>query len=242
MSDEPSARRSRSSARAGGFHLAPAAELGESSLLPAVAVLTAAGLYATLPARFIANSGGLITGVRVVVPLVAGVLVLALLLAAPGKGLAAVVSRRTLMLIAIAMLAVANIASIYLLVHLIVNGHKVNGHDLIRAAIHIWCTNVLVFGLGYWQLDGGGPRSRRDDGQRAPDFLFPQMTAPEVAAPGWKTMFLDYVYVSFTNAIAFSPTDAMPLTRRAKMLMLFQSSASLLLLAMVAARAVNILQ
>ena len=241
MQRDPWIRRLRTTAGVSGSHMASTAELGESSLLPAAAVLTAAGLYATLPARFIANSGGLIGAVRLVVPAVAVMLVVALVLAAPGKGRNAPVSRRTLMLAAIAMLALANIASIYLLVHLIVNGHTVNGHELIRAAIHIWCTNVIVFALGYWQLDAGGPRARRQGQRRPPDFLFPQAVAPEFATPGWQTMFLDYVYVSFTNAIAFSPTDAMPLTRRAKMLMLFQSSASLLLLAMVAARAVNIL-
>lgn len=225
-----------------GSHLVETAEHGESSLLPAAAVLAAAGLYATLPASFIVNSGGVILAARLFIPGVAVVLVLALVLAAPGRGFTTLVGRRTLMRIAIGLLAAANIASIYLLVHLVVNGNQVDGHQLIRAAIHIWCTNVIVFGLVYWQLDGGGPRARRDEPEQPPDFLFPQMTEPGFAGPGWRTMFLDYLYVSFTNAIAFSPTDTMPLTKRAKMMMLFQSSASLLLLAMVAARAVNILK
>jgi len=101
---------------------------------------------------------------------------------------------------------------------------------------------VLVFGLLYWQLDSGGPRARRSGENRHADFLFPQMTAPEVTPKDWQPMFFDYVYVAFTNAVAFSPTDAMPLTRFAKALMLVQSASSLLLLAMVAARAVNILR
>jgi hypothetical protein len=151
--------------------------------------------------------------------------------------------RRTIMLGVIAILSVANTGSIVLLVKLIVDGSHVDGHQLIRAAIHIWCTNVLTFGLAYWQLDSGGPVARRGTAlAQRPDFLFPQMTAPEFAEKDRRPLFLDYIYVAFTNAVAFSPTDAMPLTRTAKTLMLVQSGASLLLLAMVAARAVNILK
>ena len=101
---------------------------------------------------------------------------------------------------------------------------------------------MLVFGLWYWQLDSGGPMARRSALAQRPDFLFPQMTAPEFAEKDWRPLFLDYIYRASTNAVAFSPTDAMPLTRTAKTLMLVQSAASLLLLAMVAARAVNILK
>jgi len=123
-----------------------------------------------------------------------------------------------------------------------VTGHKVNGHELIIAAIHIWCTNVIAFALWFWQLDSGGPVARRRRTGVPPDFLFPQQAAPEFAPPNWQPRFLDYLYLSFTNATAFSPTDTMPFTRWAKMLMLAESGASLLLLVMVAARAVNILQ
>ena len=102
----------------------------------------------------------------------------------------------------------------------------------------MWVMNVLVFALWYWQLDRGGPLERRTASVREPDFLFPQQTMGDTA---WQPRFLDYLYLAYTNATAFSPTDAMPLSRWAKMLMLIQSAASLLLAIMVVARAVNIL-
>jgi uncharacterized membrane protein len=101
---------------------------------------------------------------------------------------------------------------------------------------------VIVFALGYWELDGGGP-VRRSEGApaRERDLAFIQMTDPEVRAKDWAPTFVDYLYVAFTNASAFSPTDTMPTTRRAKMLMLVQSAVSIVTLLLVAARAVNIL-
>jgi uncharacterized membrane protein len=106
----------------------------------------------------------------------------------------------------------------------------------------IWVTNVIVFALWYWEFDRGGPVARALAMKPYPDFQFPQMTAPELAPPSWEPMFADYFYLSFTNATAFSPTDVMPLSRWAKMLMLVQSAVSLLLAALVIARAVNILR
>jgi uncharacterized membrane protein len=105
----------------------------------------------------------------------------------------------------------------------------------------MWGVNVLLFGLWFWQLDGGGPVSRPTCLPSQRDFLFPQQTEQAFADSGWRSEFLDYLYVSFTNATAFSPTDAMPLSRWAKMLMLVQSAISLALAVMVVARAVNIL-
>ena len=105
----------------------------------------------------------------------------------------------------------------------------------------IWITNVLVFGLWYWELDRGGPVARLEAHRRQPDFLFPQMTAPDATTPDWTPTFLDYLYTSFTNATAFSPTDTMPLTAWAKLLMMVQSLASLLTVSLVISRAVNIL-
>jgi uncharacterized membrane protein len=105
----------------------------------------------------------------------------------------------------------------------------------------IWVTNVIAFGLWYWEFDRGGPVARALAIKPYPDFQFPQMTSPELAPPSWEPRFTDYFYLSFTNATAFSPTDVMPLSRWAKMLMLVQSAVSLLLAALVIARAVNIL-
>ncbi|HLY85752.1 MAG TPA: hypothetical protein VKO84_04480 [Gaiellaceae bacterium] len=122
------------------------------------------------------------------------------------------------------------------------NGAEATASTLLRAAVHMWVVNVLLFALWYWQLDGGGPLSRPTCPEAERDFLFPQQSEPLLAESGWKPQFLDYLYVSFTNATAFSPTDAMPLSRWAKMLMLIQSAISLALAVMVVARAVNILQ
>ena len=215
--------------------------LGESRWPPILAVLTAAALYATLPGRFIAGSSGLITAARWLVPALALTLLAPLALTAPRRHVVHSIPRRTAAISLIAIVTAANAAAIVLLVHLIVIGRHVAAHELIRAAIHMWCTNVIVFALWFWQLDSGGPMVRHAEASTTPDFLFPQTATPEFASPGWRPKFLDYLYVSFTNATAFSPTDAMPLTQWAKMLMLVESASSLLLLVMVAARAVNIL-
>lgn len=139
-------------------------------------------------------------------------------------------------------LMVANIIALGRLIHLLVFVPKsVVGSSLLAAAAGIWLTNVIVFALWYWELDRGGPDERLEAGHRPPDFLFPQMSTPDCAAPNWSPTFLDYLYIAFTNATAFSPTDTLPLTRWAKVLMLIQSTASLLTVTLVAARAVNIL-
>lgn len=105
----------------------------------------------------------------------------------------------------------------------------------------IWLTNVIVFALWYWDLDRGGPVCRSLGAHKQVDFLFTQMTMPEIAGEDWEPSFLDYFYLSFTNATAFSPTDTLPMTRWAKMTMLLQSAISLVTVALVVARAVNIL-
>jgi uncharacterized membrane protein len=106
----------------------------------------------------------------------------------------------------------------------------------------IWMTNIVVFGLWYWELDRGGPGRRAEAERPFPDFLFPQMSDPLYAPTTWHPRFFDYLYTSFTNGSAFSPTDVMPLTRWAKMLMLVQSTTSLVIVGLVIARAVNILR
>ena len=106
----------------------------------------------------------------------------------------------------------------------------------------IWLTNVIVFGLWYWEFDRGGAVERAAGTNPYPDLLFPQMTSPELAPPDWEPGFIDYLYVSFTNAMAFSPTDTLPMTRWAKLTMLAQSMISVITVALVIARAVNILR
>jgi hypothetical protein len=103
-----------------------------------------------------------------------------------------------------------------------------------------WGTNVIAYGLWFWGFDRGGPVRRREPDPPPPDFQFPQMENPQLAAPDWHPHLVDYIYISFTNSIAFSPTDAMPLSRWAKLVMLSESGISAISILLVAARAVNI--
>lgn len=151
--------------------------------------------------------------------------------------------RRIIGLTLTGLVSITNIGSLILVCHALINGTgDLNGKHLLVSAVSIYITNIILFGLWYWQLDGGGPGGRGT--HRPPvDFLFPQMNTPAriTEEPNWQPTFFDYVYVSVTNATAFSPTDAMPLTHRAKLLMSIQALASLSTVALVAARAVNIL-
>ena len=104
----------------------------------------------------------------------------------------------------------------------------------------LWVTNVLIFAIWFWELDRGGPGNRAPDGRQSPDFLFPQMAEPTLAA-GWRPRFADYLYTSYTNAVAFSPTDTVPLTAMAKLLMAIHSFIALVTVLLVVSRAVNVL-
>jgi hypothetical protein len=149
--------------------------------------------------------------------------------------------RRRLALTLIAIVTAANSYSLILLCHYLLQGGKAEGRSLIGSGIVLWVTNVLLFGVWYWQLDGGGPRARARRRKPHPDFLFVQMTERAFAPPGWRPTLVDYLYTSFTNATAFSPTDTMPLTPMAKALMTSQSLTALATIGLVVARAVNIL-
>jgi len=113
--------------------------------------------------------------------------------------------------------------------------------DLFLSGAAIWGTNVIAFALWYWEFDRGGPVARLEGTAKYPDLQWPQMIDPELSRPGWGPQFIDYLYFSFTNATAFSPTDVMPLARWAKLTMMVQSAVSLVLGILVIARAVNIL-
>jgi Protein of unknown function (DUF1345) len=225
--------------------------IGEPRLFPMAAVLTSAGLYATLPNRFIAGrSEGVFLAARWVVPTLTVLLLAVLVVSVPEGGLVHSLGlgarrlrfeRHVAALTVIAIVSAANAASIWFLVHLLVNGAHAQANLLLRVGIHMWCLNVLVFALWFWELDNGGPVKRLTCGPEGRDFLFPQQADPTID-PSWRPLFLDYLYLSFTNATAFSPTDAMPLSRWAKMLMLLEAAVSLVLALMVAARAVNILK
>nr|WP_165960790.1 DUF1345 domain-containing protein [Actinocrispum wychmicini] len=143
----------------------------------------------------------------------------------------------------IAVISVANAWSAGTLVVGLTQGRF--GEDagpLLMTGAAIWLTNVIVFALWYWEFDRGGPVARALARKPLPDFQFVQMQSPELAHPDWEPAFMDYLYLSFTNATAFSPTDVLPLSRWAKATMLLQSAISLVTVALVIARAVNVLK
>jgi len=193
-------------------------------------------LYVALPERLTLG-----VGPKWGVPILELALLLVLFVAAPRHRRQRPPWTRLAAILLTGVVSAANVLSLALLVDALLHGNKATGRELLFSSVEIWLTNVLVFALWYWELDRGGPDARRDPAHREPDFLFPQMTTPGCADAGWAPGFVDYLYVSFTNATAFSPTDTMPLTPWAKGLMTVQSLASLLTVALVAARAVNIL-
>jgi uncharacterized membrane protein len=142
----------------------------------------------------------------------------------------------------ILLISFANAASAVLLIRAILE-NKAGNHagPLLATGASVWATNVIAFALWYWEFDRGGPVYRALATTRFPDFMFPQMASPGLAPADWEPRFVDYLYFSFTNATAFSPTDVMPLARWAKLTMLVQSAVSLAIGALVIARAVNIL-
>jgi len=174
-------------------------------------------------------------------PSIEGVLLLALVASTPWLPARHHRRRRSVALSLVGLVSASNLVNLALLVHALLNGHVNNAHQLVLAGVEIWITNVLLFAVLYWELDRGGPFDRHGEQLQAPDFLFPQMTEPELGGMNWLAGYVDYLYTSFTNASAFSPTDTMPLSPAAKMMMLVQSGASLVTLGMVFARAINIL-
>ena len=113
--------------------------------------------------------------------------------------------------------------------------------SLLSSSVAIWVTNLLTFSLLYWQIDRGGPYAQASGLRVKPDWLFPQAGIPKDMPPNWRPLFLDYLSLGYNTATAFSPTDVLPLTRRAKMLMMLESTISLLTLVIVVSRAINVL-
>lgn len=202
------------------------------------AILAALVLYATLPGR-------LYYGPVWLLPAVEGALIIALLTARQVEQ-EGHEWQRGIAVVLIAAMSAANISSLVLLVNALlergtVHGYAITAPHLVLWSAQIWLTNVLVFGLWYWELDRGGPIERCLAKHPAPDFLFPQMANPDSAPPDWTPSFFDYLYTSFTNAAAFSPTDTMPLSEWAKALFMVQSFASIVTAVLVIARIANIL-
>lgn len=143
----------------------------------------------------------------------------------------------------VTLVTVVEIAGVAHLIALLLSGGKdIHGPFLLASGAYFWGSNVMAFGLWYWLIDRGGPHKRAaNEGQDLPDFFFPEMAAGDFAAREWTPGLSEYMYLAFTNATAFSPTDTLPLTPRARGLMTAESIISLIVIALVTARAVNIL-
>jgi uncharacterized membrane protein len=149
--------------------------------------------------------------------------------------------RRAVALAITAVVSIANIYSLAALTHYLLHHNVTNGRGLIFSGVLIWMTNFLIFGLWYWEIDRGGPGKRAAGEDGPPDFLFPQMSDDRIEPAQWRPQFFDYLYVSLTNATAFSPTDTMPLSQAAKGVMGIQAIVSLVTIGLIVSRAVNIL-
>jgi hypothetical protein len=151
---------------------------------------------------------------------------------------------RVLRVAGIGLVAVASLATAWSAARLIdrlVSGGDIPAPHLLLWGLAIWLTNVIVFALWFWEMDRGGPVARARARKAHPDFLFAQMTVPDLVHEDWKPGFVDYLYLSFTNATAFSPTDTLPLSRWAKLTMMAESTVSFVTVALIVARAVNVL-
>jgi hypothetical protein len=203
---------------------------------PQLVVAAALGLDLALPQKVTIGPAWLL-------PAVEGGLLVGLASASPHPRARHSALRRQVAIGLIALVSAVNGVSLVLLCRALLLGGASNGRDLIAAGAVLWGTNVLLFGLWYFELDRGGPMARLSGQEHLPDFLFVQMTdGGRYAPPGWSPRLIDYLYTSFTNATAFSPTDTMPLTPAAKWLMSAQALTSLVTVGLVVARAVNILQ
>jgi uncharacterized membrane protein len=197
-------------------------------------VLVAIGLQIGLSKR-------LTVGPSWLIPALEGVLLIGLSMATPRQLEHEHKTRRRTAIALTAFVSAANIFSLVELSNLLLHENVTHGHELIVSGMLIWLTNFMIFALWYWEIDRGGPGRRAAGHDGPPDFLFPQMSDDRIEPRYWRPQFLDYLYVSLTNATAFSPTDTMPLTPMAKCIMGVQSIVSLVTIGLVVSRAVNIL-
>jgi len=209
---------------------------GEPRLPVTIAVGVAIALQLALPARVADHPRWLLPGIAVL-------LLIGLVAANPRRIDRRSPRLRAASLLLIAVMSAANAASVARLIIDLLRGQgNHNPTTLLLTGAAVWLTNMIVFALWYWEFDRGGPVARALAPRPYPDFLFPQMTSPELAPEHWTPQFVDYLYLSFTNATAFSPTDVMPMSRWAKLTMMIQSAISLIVVVLVIARAVNILK
>jgi uncharacterized membrane protein len=197
-------------------------------------ILAAIALQLLLPKRLTAGPTWL-------VPALEGALLIGMFFATPRQLEHEHPRRRRAALGLTAIVTAANVFSLAELTHLLLHHNVSHGRELIVSGVLIWLTNFLIFALWYWEIDRGGPGRRAAGHDGPPDFLFPQMADDRIEPREWRPMFLDYLYVSLTNAAAFSPTDTMPLTHMAKSIMGAQSIVSLVTIGLIVSRAINIL-
>jgi uncharacterized membrane protein len=198
-------------------------------------MLVAIVLQLLLPDRYVFGSRWILIGIE-------ALLLVTMSFTTPKEQIFKSLSRRINVFLLIFLTSLANgYGLVEVTRRLLQTGRVNNGRELILTAVNIYITNIIIFGLWYWEMDGGGPGQRLLAAKHEQDFLFPQNQHEDYKHPHWQPTFVDYLYVSSTNGMAFSPTDTMPLSRRAKILMLAQATLSLISVALVAARAVNIL-
>ena len=197
-------------------------------------MLVAIAAQLLLPARLIA-------GPRWLVPGFEAALLIGMVIVTPNEIEDEHPRRRRIALGLTAFVSIANIYSLAALTHYLLHHNVSAGRALIGAGALIWLTNFLIFALWYWEIDRGGPGRRSAGRDGPPDFLYPQMADDRIEPLEWRPKFIDYLYVSLTNATAFSPTDTMPLTSMAKCFMGMQSLVSLVTIGLIVSRAVNIL-
>jgi uncharacterized membrane protein len=151
-------------------------------------------------------------------------------------------ARRTLALALIGVVTAANIFSLIILLNSLITGDSLlSGEELLLNAVTIYTTNIFLFALWYWEMDGGGPDGRTQNLKRR-DFLFPQMIHKYVAPDDWRPGFTDYLYLSSTNVANFASADTLPISHRAKVMMMVQSLVSVVTVVLVAARAISLMQ
>jgi hypothetical protein len=207
---------------------------GEHRWPAALAVAVAIGLQLLVPARMVPDARFVLLALELAV-------LIGLMVVNPFRVDRESTILRTGSLGLTGLVALANGWSVVLLVVELLTGQPATPGELLGAGGAIWLNNVIVFGLVYWELDSGGPAARAAAAHDRPDFLFPQMQIPEIAGRDWEPRYVDYAYLSFTNATAFSPTDVLPLSRWAKLTMAVQAGISLVVVVLVVARAINAL-
>lgn len=220
-----------------GMEIAGTADRGERRWPMAITLLVAMALPFLLPPKYS-------LGLKWIIPVAEGLLLVALTVADPGR-----IDRRSVFIRALSIALVAILvtgaagATVRLVIDLLRGGPETNSPDqLLRVGSLTWAYVIITFSFLYWELDGGGPEARTRAAPKFPDLAFPEHLNPQIARPGWRPEFFDYLYLALTNAVAFSPTDVMPLARWAKLAMAVEAVASLIILGLVVARAVNILK